>query len=158
MPQIAEGKHLSTLSIKKRGIRLEELSDAKDCLEWIAKNEKNTTIERENIISRRRELERLEEATQEIYALRQERNETKNTVIAALKNETEKISQHAGEVFLILGFQEKRVVLLAEKQNQVVCVRETKDLEVILSIYIEYFEKEKQKYNNLMFWLPKKKY
>ena len=47
-PQIAEGRHISTLSTRNRYSRLQELVDARDCLDWAGRMEKSAAIGREN--------------------------------------------------------------------------------------------------------------
>ena len=86
--QIAEGRHVSTLSTRNRYNRLQELEDARDCLDWAGRMEKMAAIGRENAEKRRRELECLEEATREIRAIREERAETRFSVEEALVKET----------------------------------------------------------------------
>ena len=87
-PQIAEGRHISTLSTRNRYNRLQELVNARDCLVWAGRMEKIAAIGRENAEKRRGEIERLEEATREIRAFREEKAETRLAVEAALVKET----------------------------------------------------------------------
>ena len=69
---------------------MQELVDARDCLDWAGRMEKIAAIGRENAEKRRRELECLEEATREIRAIREERAETRLSVEEALVKETKK--------------------------------------------------------------------
>ena len=107
-------------------------------MDWEARINKIAEKVRENTEIRRRELEQLEAATQEIRELREERAATKFAVEKALVNdrETKKISEQAGKVFHILGFRvtqtgRKRVVLLGENEDQEVCVWETTQDEIL---------------------------
>ena len=95
--QIAEGRHVSTLSTRNRYNRLQELVDARDCLDWAGRMEKIAAIGRENAEKRRREFECLEEATREIRAIREERAETRLSVEEALVKETKKKSPNKPE-------------------------------------------------------------
>ena len=86
-----------------RNNRLQELVDARDCLDWAGRMEKIAAIGRENTEKRRRELECLEEATREIPAIREERAETRLSVEEALVKETKKKSPNKPESLRYLG-------------------------------------------------------
>ena len=90
VPQIAEDRNLSTLSARNRLFRLQGLVEARTRMDWEARMEKIAQKVRENTKIRRRELERLEAAAQEILELREERAATKFAVEKALVNETKK--------------------------------------------------------------------
>ena len=162
VPEIAAGRHLSTLSTRNRYIRLEELVDARDRLDWAERMERIVERARENTENRYRELERLEEATKEILARQKERNNTRNAVFEGLLGKTYKISEHAGKTFNLLGYRttatgKKRVVLEeVEHSGYAVCVWPTKGLERILDNQSECFEKEEEYRDTTIHWIPRK--
>ena len=154
VPEIAVGRHVSTLSTKNRLAPLQELMD----VEWEEKMERIAAMVTENAERRRREIRQA--AAQEIRALWEEVRETR-LAVGALFEKTKRISEQAGKIFKVLGFRvtqkgRKRVVLLGEEEGKKVCVWSTKDLERILESQSEYFVKRKEWDDRTFFWLPKR--
>lgn len=118
VPEVAEGRSLSTLSTRNRLQRLCELVEAERRLDWEARMERIAERYSENVEARQRELEHLQAATQERRKLWEEKTATRHTVERALLEETTKIAMQAGKVLDILGFRttqtgNRRVVLRA---------------------------------------------
>ena len=162
-PEIAEGRHLSTLSTRGRLQRQEELLEAAALLDWEARirlvAERLMARAEELAAEREREKALLEAAVQRRRGEIAARSRARGAVEEALLGNTQKVADIAGKAFDILGARTterggRRVVLREEGGQPAICVWATRGLERILDNQEGVFEAMGDGYGRRVLFLP----
>jgi len=175
VPEIAEGRTISTLSTRNREKRLQEIRDAENAEVWKRNAQAWLEAEQrhheEQQQHRAEELERLAHIAQAFRQYSEKSKETRHDVENALgTSKTEKVAEVAGRRWNVLGFRRlpgpgeedcsksSRVVLRtvdATNEQETTVVWATKGLEKILDGCADLFETSSQdKFKRTTYWLP----
>ena len=169
VPAMLEGRHLSTLSTRGRVSRLLELAEANNRILRAGQVQRFAREEHERNEQRRRDFERLEQATARARR-EQEKKQKLLQEIGAVDLCTKKVADHAGKEAFVLAYTEtengtKKVLLQTEdKIGQYTnppnlflrfWVWHTRGLGRILDSQAEFFEKvEKFRPWATLYWIP----
>ena len=169
VPAMLEGRHLSTLSTRGRVSRLLELAEANNRILRAGQVQRFAREEHERNEQRRRDFERLEQATARARR-EQEKKQKLLQEIGDVDHCTKKVADHAGKEAFVLAYTEtengtKKVLLQTEdKIGQYTnppnlflrfWVWHTRGLGRILDSQAEFFEKvEKFRPWATLYWIP----